>query len=391
MKENDKDGGKRKEKRSPFTLPDRLTESYIMTTAHRNVGIYGERFIDVIVQAVKMEQKQVEFLSGGIIDLQVESDGARKITFSTKRLMANALDTNFPDAEEALRKLESLFFEYRSESVWKSRALITDPEIDEVNHTATIRIPAEIWEAVGNRSEGFRLYNPQVGLRVSSDYAYRIYKIIAGQKYPLSYMIADLKAMLGIKDKYKRLADFLARVIDPAREALIKYADWYFDYKLGVSKESQEMSKRGRPAYDKITFYGKVNLKNTEKSDLQNIADMHYQGDISRLLPADLLDYLKNKYQFTEKEIRNSHVIPQAYDILKNHTQGLLDFLKENTVRIDGAQNKKAYLVKMVKTHVAERFGVVLGNPGNPVKVNDGVAKKDGKDLGDLADLVSKT
>ena len=384
MKENDKGEGKHKEKRSAFTLPDRLSESYIVTTAHRNVGIYGERFIDVIAQAVKMEQKQVEFLSGGIMDLQVESDGARKITFSTKRLMANALDTNYADAEEAMRKLESLFFEYRSEGVWRSRALITDPEIDEVNHTAAIRVPADIWEAVGNRSEGFRLYDPQVGLRVSSDYAYRIYKIIAGQKYPLSYMIEDLKAMLGIQDKYKRLADFVNRVLEPARAALIKSADWYFDYVFGVSKESQGKSKRGRPAYDKITFYGKVNLLNKERSVMQNIADMHFKGDITSLLPTELLEYLKNKYQFTEKEIRNSHVIPQAYEILKNHTQGLMDFLLENTVRIDSAQNKKAYLVKMVKTHIAERFGIVLGNPDNAVDTKTGRSRGAVKDLSDL-------
>ena len=382
----DKKKKKKVVKQPACPLPDRLSESYIITTAHRNVGIYGERFIDVIDQATRLEEKDVEFLSGGITGLEKESDGSRTITFSFKRLMAHALDTNYDDAEEAMRKLESIFFEYRADGVWRSRALITDPEIDEVNHVGRIRIPQEIWEAVRDRKEGFRLFNPQVGLRVSSDYAYRLYKLVCGQKEPLTYMIADLKGMLGISDKYKRLADFLNRVIEPARASLLESADWYFDYQLSVSKAAQDKCKRGRPAYDKITFFAKVNGRNAEVSEMQALAQKYHQGNVARLLPDQLLNYLKNKYQFTEKEITNSHVIAEAYDLMKKNNEDLLGFLLDNTVRIDTAKNKKAYLVKMLKLHVAEKYGVVLGNPNNAVDTKAGRPR--GGDVKSLSDLM---
>lgn len=375
-------------KKPAFLLPYRLTESYIITTAHRRVGIYGERFVDVIVQAARLEDTKAEYMSGGIISLSAESDGARTITFSMKRLMSNALDTNYGEAEEALRKMEAVFFEYREDGVWRSRALVTDPQIDEVNHIGSIRVPSEIWKAVKNRDEGFRIFDPQVGLKVSTEYAYRLYKLIIGQKTPLTFMLADLRGMLDIGDKYKRLADFQNRVLDSARDELIKNADWYFDYKLGISTAASQRSKRGRPAYDKITFYAKVNDRNKIVPSMQALADKYYHGDIVTLLPDKLLSYLKQKYQFSEKEIRNSRVIAQAYHTMRSKGEDMLAFLLDNTIRIDSAKNKKAYLVKMVKTHVAEKYGVVFGKPSPSVNTAERSSNKnrDSISLGDLID-----
>ena len=360
MADSDKDKTRAKKTR-PYVLPDRLTESYIITESHRKVGIYGERFIDVINQAGK--QELTGQYSGGIIGITRESDGARTLQFSIKRLMANSLDTNYADAEDAMRKLESVFLEYRVDGVWSSRALITDPDIDEKNHIAKFRVPLEIWEASQKRETGFRCFNPAMGFKLSSDYSYRLYKLVCGQKSPLVRKISEIRAMLGCENKYAKLSDFLSRVIDPAMNDLKQNAEYYFTYTLSRSAGSRNKSAgRGRPPYDLITFHPKLNNEVEGVLDSRTIASHYNHGNLAAALPSNIRQYLVSKYAFTDEEIGKSRVIVPAYDIFVKNGKNLFEWLLDNTVIFDSATgDKKAYLVATLKNHVFREYGVALG------------------------------
>lgn len=357
-----------KNKIQEFLLPDNLSEGYILTTSRRHVGLYGERFIDTLVQATVQELKVAEgrgFFSSGILNIEKKEDGSRYITFSIGRVMANAVDHNYDDAEEALRKLESLFFEYRDEKVWKSRALITDPEIDKVEHVARFRIPLEIWEAVQNKTEGYRVFCPSVAYKVKSPYSYRLYKLISGQKQPISYKLEEIKKMLGVGDKYSRVVDFCKRVLDTSVNELKETSDWYFDYELKSSVEAKAAVKRGRPALDLIVFYPRQNL---DKRSVQKEAQLHTGGNAAVLLPSNLLRHLKTKIGFSDAEINNSRVIVPAYEIMKDK---LLALLLDNTVIIDTANEKKSFTIGIIKNHVHNNYGVSLGKKKSDIDKED--------------------
>lgn len=332
-------------------VPDNLTESYIITSSRRKIGIYGERFLDVLAQATVQEQKGV--FCDGIKDIRkMSDDGSHYITFSIDRVMANAADRNYDDAEEALRNLSSIFFEYKDDKIWKSRALITDPKIDKVMHTATFRIPGEIWEAIKNRDYGYRRFSPNVAYNVASEYSYRLYKLVSGQRYPLRYRLQELKLMLNCGDKYKKVADFQKRILDACRDDLKSCADWYYEYKMLSSEEAKKAVKRGRPALDIVEFYPKENF--FAKRDAITATD----GDGFDILPFELQSFLLDKIGFTKQEVKNSRVIIPAYEIMKRE---LLQLLYDNVVRIDGAASKKPYVVNLIKHYVLETHGILLG------------------------------
>ena len=334
-----------------FRVPDNLTESYIITSSRRKIGIYGERFLDILAQATVQEQKG-EF-SNGIKDVRkVQDDGSYYLSFSIDRVMANAVDRNYDDAEEALRSLSSIFFEYKDDKVWKSRALITDPKIDKLMHTATFRIPREIWEAIKDRDHGYRRFSPRVAYNVASEYSYRLYKLVAGQKYPLRYKLQELKLMLNCGDKYKKLADFQKRILDACREDLKSCADWYYEYKMFSSEEAKKAVKRGRPALDIVEFYPKENFF------VKRDAVAATGGDSFEILPYEVQTFLLDKIGFTKQEVKNSRVIIPAYEIMKRE---LLTLLYDNIVRIDGAESKKPYVVNLIKRKVYEDYGELLG------------------------------
>lgn len=374
-----------KKKQQSFRLPDRLTESYIIATSRRQVGIYGERFIDVLDHASILEKTGK--LSGGIESIVQESDGSRTITFSIKRLMANTSDRNYDDAEAAMRKLESIFFEYRVNKVWHSRSLITDPDIDETNHVAKFRVPAEIWEAVKNKDAGFRIYNPEMAYVLSSDYTYRLYKLVCNQKEPFRRKIDDIKAMLGCTEKYKRYVDFYDRVLEPARQELMNSAEYYFDVFPEVSAEAKKSATgRGRRPYDQLLFVPKFNEKLRNPST--HAVAAHYNiGSAVDALPNKLHQYLNRKYDFTDNEILNSRTIIEAYDIMRAGEEDLLAYLLDNTDIIDSAKgSKKAFLIGFIKRHIDQRYQIHLG-AARKSDAGDSPAPENAGKSGGLGDL----
>lgn len=357
---------KRKNNKSvAHTVPDNLVESYVITTARRKIGIYGERFVDVLTQATVQQEKGM--FSNGILNVKEEPDGAVYVTFSISRVMANTMDRNYTDAEEALRRLESVFFEFRTDKIWKSRALITDPMIDKENHTATFRIPSDIWEALNSRELGWRKFSPAVAFKTSSDYTYRLYKLIAGQQQPIRMRVEEIKQMLECQDKYRRLPDFRARVLDACSEDLKRCADWYFTYEMDSSVEAKNAVRRGRPALDIVEFYPKKNFF------IERDAVAVTGGNAIDILPAGLRQHLNHKLGFTDLEIKNSRVIIAAYEIMKGE---LLNLLLDNTERIDTAREKKSYTINLIKHYVLETYGILLGKENK--KADEGSSPVEG-------------
>lgn len=343
-------------KKITHTLPDKLFENYSLTEARRDMGIYGERFLDLLVMATRQEGSGM--FSPAILDHRIaDIDESRHLTFSVRHLLSSSLDHNYASAEDAMRRLDSIYFEIRENGIWKIRHLITDPEIDEVNHTASVRVPVEIWAAIQRNDSSFRAFNPAYAYSLSSGPAYHMYKFVSGQTKPLSYGIDYLKKMLGCEGKHKRPNDFISRVLIPVKEQLDSTCDWTFDYKTDVSEEQKKLTKRGRPTIDLIWIFPKRNEKVVSSPALA----WQYKASSLDVLPDKLVNYLEQKYMFTRTEITNSRTIIPAYDIMASKGENLLTFLFENVERIDATRDKKAYVIAMIKKHVLDRYGIALG------------------------------
>lgn len=371
-------------KKSTHALPDRLYENYSLTEARRDMGIYGERFLDLLVMATRQEGSGM--FSPIILDHRVaDIDGSRHLKFSVKHLLSSTLDHNYGKAEDAMRKLAGIYFEMRENGVWKLRQLITDPEIDEVNHTASVRVPVEIWTAIQRNDSSFRAFNPAYAYSLSSGPAYHMYKFVSGQSKGLSYSIDYLKKMLGCEGKHKRPNDFISRVIVPVKEQLDSTCDWTFDYKPDVSEEQKKLTKRGRPTIDLIWIFPKRNEKVVSSPALA----WQYKASSLDVLPDKLVSYLEQKYMFTKTEITNSRTIIPAYDIMARNHENMLDFLLDNVDRIDATREKKSYVIGMIKKHIFDKYGVALGT--GDISASSGTEKRGAKsEPRSLSDILKK-
>lgn len=336
-------------------VPDNLTESINWTIANRDFSIYAERFCDAISQATIQEESGD--LSCGILSIDQLEDGTRRMQLDVRRVLPNATARNYSAAEAALKLLNSVQFETRVDGVWKLRNLIQEIDIDEVQHIARFKVPELIWSLFANKEKGYRIFNPIVGYLVCPN-SYRIYKLVCRQESPLSMRISRLKEMLGLPaEKYKRTCDFADRILDKAKEDLDLNADWSFTYDL-VSSEAAS-NKRGRPSLDMINIYPRRNEKVQELSGRTH----PYVNNIDFLsIPHPTLRYLIEKYDFSEKELKNSKVIGPAYTIMRSGGESMHQFLLNNTLNIDRSSEKKSYIVQLLKNHVYQKYGVLLGS-----------------------------
>lgn len=212
--------------------------------------------------------------------------------------------------------------------------IVVLPKIQKRKSDISFTVDPKIWDCILNFSKGYRKFELKIAMQFESIYSMRFYELISNQKSPITFIIEDLKGIFQIENKYKASKDFIKRVVEPAKKELDSKSPYTFKYK---------MNKKGRSFYS-ITFYPEHQPKfrdtELEKKDLQKQVSPAWD------LPKNTLDYLKNGFEFTTKEIK------QNIDLLKRaqaEMENFINFLSQVKPRANRANNAKGYLINSIK------------------------------------------
>lgn len=152
----------------------------------------------------------------------------------------------------------------------------------------SFRVDRDILDAMMLHYEkGFRKYQLATAMNFSSVYSMRLYELISGQIYPLTYKVADLKVMLGIDGKYPRLYDLKKWVLNVAQKELDETADYGFKYQIKGTKNATIM----------LAPYAISRGDRAERERLKR------QISINKLVPKEVSEYL-GMWEFTSREIK---------------------------------------------------------------------------------------
>lgn len=299
-----------------------LIQSYIFTAAKYNFSVYEQRILVRIVESFQ------HILEGQKLNKNIEIDedlwGDFHFTMPLSQFMSNSRDKNYHEARKALENLEGRKLTYESEGNWGILRLIQSPKIEKYE-MATFRIDKKISEVLFDFSKGFTKYELKVAMELSSVYSVRLYELMSNQKNKISYSIENLKKMFGIEDKYKQTGHFITRVIEPAKKELDKKAPWSFDYKY---------LKTGR----KITgiLFSPIFIPENRDKELEK-RELNKRLSPTWDIPGPILEYLRLRYEFTDKEIKNNYkiLIPASND-------GSIDLLEILSLKYREAMDKKS-------------------------------------------------
>lgn len=161
------------------------------------------------------------------------------------RLLLNPGDKNYGNIEKSFTLATKKIRYERNERIYHLN-IIAFPEIkkDGRNSMITFVIHTEIWHALLDFSKGYRTFSLSAYIRLTTKYSVIMYLLCSQQTTPKSYSCMKLKQLLGCADKrsYDRGANFVTKVLDPAREELMAKAPYYFDYSCTKSGRSHQIS-----------------------------------------------------------------------------------------------------------------------------------------------------
>lgn len=326
-----------------------VLQSYILTTAKYDFNVYEKR---VLYRIIELNQHLIQ---GKKLDNRFEIDKSDQETIKYTMPISAFLnskdkseDKNHSRIKLAFENLQKKIISYddKENKIWHSAGIIFNVKMDyERTDKITFQQADFIYQAFMDFSKGFKKYELKVAMEFESVYSMRFYELFSNQKTPINYSIENLKEIFKIDDKYKLTADFIKRIIEPAKKELDRCSPYTFHY---------EPIKTGR----KITSIHFIPIYQPQFED-EEIKKQRLNKKMSNrwFIPKNVEDYLIHNFDFTEKELNNNlNIFESLYN--KTSEDEILDFLvelREQTIEF-GISNLKGYLIGSLKKKNEQLF-----------------------------------
>ncbi|WP_050720679.1 replication initiation protein [Candidatus Azobacteroides pseudotrichonymphae] len=235
----------------PSLMNKDVIQSYILTTAKYNFSIYQKRILYRIVEYFQA------LLQGKKLDknfsIEHDSSGLPLISMPISCFRPNVKDKHYiHQIKMALMDLQREIIQYETKERWESISLLAFPVILHYSRIVQFRLHPKVYEFVMDFSKGYRKYELETAMSFRSVYSMRFYELLSGQKHPLTYSIANIKAMFRLENKYKNVGVFISRVIEQAQKELDLKSPYSFTYELEYEEERKQHV--GRKKITGITF-----------------------------------------------------------------------------------------------------------------------------------------
>lgn len=312
-------------------------QSYVMTVMRYDASnVILKRILTHIVNANQDFNEGVKYKGGVVINIDEDLFKDRYYTFEIKSILMGETDKNHTRVKKAFRTLQTKIFEFdnKEEQDYFAIPFITGLRI--TRGVATFRMSELIYKAFVDYTKGYRKFEFELSLSMSSGYSMRLYELISGQIEPLTFEIKHLKQIFKLENNYKRVNDFIRYVIEPAKKELDEKSPYTFNYKT---------NKKGR-AYHSITFIP-IYQPQFRNDDLER-KELQKQVSPGMILGRQSTDYLKHSFDFTTAEIKqNIEIFTQA-----SKKFDLIEFLSKVKPRANRANNPKGYVIASIKSQL---------------------------------------
>lgn len=308
-------------------------QSYIMTTAKYDFNVYEKRILYRLVELAQCEIQGLKFPQD-CRKIEHTLWGNLVVTLPIASILSGEDDNNYTKAKKALVALSQKYFEYEDERTWEKINIIVLPKIQKYKSTFTFQIDPKIWNCCLDFTKGFRKYELVTAMNFKSVYSMRFYELLSGQKSKLIYTLEQLKEMFQVTDKYKLTADFVRKVIEPAKRELDECSPYSFEW---------SPKKDGKKIVG-FNFYPVFKPENRD-SELYK-QELQRQTTLSWDLNKQVIDYLKNSLGFSDKEIKNNRDTFIAAQIELSDIIGELSQLKGKS---RDKKNPKGWIINSIK------------------------------------------
>ena len=314
-----------------------LIQSYILTSAKYDYSVYEKRILYRIIELMQDYTSGKQLNQKYSITKTIFDDVDVMMPISA--FMNEGDDTNYTRTKKALLSLNSKVVEYKDKKMWAAYNLIERPEVYYEGGYVSFRVSPKIAKAFLDFSKGYSKYELVTAMSFESSYTMRFYELFSENKKPVIYRIDSLKIMFKIEDKYKLNADFIRKVIEPAKKELDAKSPYTFKYEI-IKKGKAMESIRFFPIYQPQNRDEKLERKKLEKT-------VSLGHDIDYMT----IKYLKETYFFTDEELKNNRTVLVA----AAKAMDLMLFASELKSKAEDKANPKGWLINAIKKQLEQK------------------------------------
>ena len=207
-----------------------IVQSFLFSIGRCPLSLYEQRIMCVIVKHASM------FHYGDVMKRTLYAWDINNYDLNIKLSISDVLGDNDKHYDRVLASCRSLMSRQFIVCNPETRSWFATPIIYNVLHSEgsgiiQFFVSAKLMAAIVDFRKGYRQYSLDIALSLPSPYAVRFYILMAKSSSPLVYTIDELKAMFGMEDKYTQTADFIKKVVNPAKKVLDDAAvsSFYFE------------------------------------------------------------------------------------------------------------------------------------------------------------------
>ena len=268
-----------------------IVQSFLFSIGRCNLTIYEQRILCMIVKSAR-DRTARKLMKSEMYAWNVDEDNLA-ISVAMRDILSDG-DQHYERVMDAFQRLMTRRFSVidSSNGSWFSTPIVYNVTHDARSGVVHFYVAAKLMGAILDFSKGYRQYSIDTALALPSPVAVRMYILMCGCSSPLTFSVDNLKSMFGVDDKYKQTADFIKKVIEPARRILDDE---------GVTSFHFERIKTGT----KVTALKFYPIRRDKKSDNQLAAKI----STSIYLNKDIQLYLMRVAGFSLRELSAHKVL----------------------------------------------------------------------------------
>lgn len=317
-----------------------LIQSYIFSVCRSSLSLYEQRVILRIV-----EQAQVMFKDKSmkeIVGSRISVDDNIRISLALRDMISsNVASKHYDYVRDALVSLMSRTVDFwdADHKIWYGSPVIYNCTIIKASGKATFYVSRMFICALLDFTKGYSQYSLEVALSLKSPYSVRLYMLLCNQRHPVEFSIDQLRRMLCPEGAiYQQSADFIKRIIQPAKDELDKHKCNSFDF----------TKKRG--SYNRTTALLFHPIKREVSDDT-----LRSQVSVSRIVDRHLWIILTSEGGFTYRELSAHKKLWEAFQKCPDCLSICLDIIN----RARAAGKSKGWIIQAIRSECAAYKTVV--------------------------------
>lgn len=307
-----------------------IKQSFVLAISRVKLSLYEQR---ILIKVIEYGQQRLKglWMRENMRKLAHDYDNVR-ITIPVKYVLSDG-SQHYEHVYDAARNLCTRRFEFEDEEqkIWCCTSLIYNIQLKKRSGLLSFYVSKTFFDVLYDFSRGYCQYDLQTVLSLPSPAAIRFYILLNGQHNTIYYGVDTLKAMFGVSDKYSQTADFIKKIIDPAKKALDE---------AGCNTFTYERIKRGQKVVQ-------IAFTPVRKTDLSGTAQLA-KTPVSLILPSDIQKVLTLEAGFTLKELQAHKVL---WENLTKHPAAI-DIVDNILTRARRLRKEKGYIINAIRSEL---------------------------------------